>query len=69
MAKMLIRVMYKDYRYDYVSAGSLDRLIAAMGIIKFLRPSEDRWIDIARGPVRGAGGPYAGLERRSAFAS
>lgn len=66
---MLIRVMYGDYRYDYVDRCTLDRLITSVGIVKFLRPSEDRWVEIARGPIRGAGGPYAGQERRQPPAS
>lgn len=66
---MLIRVMYKNYSYDYVNTGALDRLIASEGIVKFLRPSEDRWVEIDRGLVRGAGGTYTGQERRRARAS
>ncbi len=66
---MLIRVMYKDYRYDYVNTNALDRLIASEGIMKFLRPSEDQWVEVARGPIRGGGGVYTGQERRFARAS
>jgi hypothetical protein len=49
---MLIRIMYTDYRYDYVSARILDQLIASRCITKFLRPPEDAWIDIVRHPIR-----------------
>lgn len=63
---MIIRVMYKDYKYDYVNARKLDQLIASQRIIKFVRPSEDTWIHIDRDPIRGAGGSgYDGPERRS----
>jgi hypothetical protein len=64
---MIIRIMYTDYKYDYVNARKLDQLIAAQRIIKFVRPSEDSWIHIDRDPVRGSGGTaYAGPERRIA---
>jgi hypothetical protein len=62
---MIIRVMYTDYSYDYVNARKLDQLIALKRIIKFVRPSEDAWIDIARDQIRGNGGElYGGPERR-----
>jgi len=63
---MIIRVMYPDYRYDYVDAQALDRLIASEGITKFLRPSQQEWVYVDRDPVRGAGGEYSGPERRQA---
>ena len=62
---MIIRIMYKDYKYDYVNARKLDQLIAYQRIIKFVRPSEDTWIHIDRDPIRGSGGAsYNGPERR-----
>ena len=62
---MIIRIMYKDYKYDYVNSRKLDQLIAAQRIIKFVRPSEDTWIHIDRDPIRGSGGAsYIGPERR-----
>ena len=61
---MVLRVQYANFNYDYVSAAVLDRLIASRGIKKFLRPSEDRWIDIDVGPVRTNGSSYSGPERR-----
>ncbi len=66
---MLIRVMYRDYRYDYVDTSTLDRLITSDGIRKFLRPNEDRWAEVARDPIRGIGGIYTGPERRRSRAS
>lgn len=63
---MIIRVMYTDYCYDYVNARKLDQLIASKRIIKFVRPSQDEWVDVSRDPVRGAGGTaYQGPERRT----
>jgi hypothetical protein len=62
---MIIRIMYTDFRYDYVNARKLDQLIASKRIIKFVRPSEDAWVDITRNPIRGTGGAtYQGPERR-----
>jgi hypothetical protein len=62
---MVIRIMYTDYRYDYVSARMLDQLIASRCITKFLRPSENAWIDIVRHLIRGTEEvTYIGPERR-----
>lgn len=61
---MLIRVMYQDYSYDYVDNRTLDKLITFKRIKKFLRPSEDAWIDIARNTIRGISSNYTGSERR-----
>ena len=65
---MLIRVMYRDYRYDYVNTHQLDHLIDFKRITKFLRPSEDRWVIIDKDPIRGQGGDYRGSERRNFLA-
>jgi hypothetical protein len=62
---MLIRVMYQDFRYDYVDTPTLDRLITSRRIRKFLRHSEDKWVDITRDLIRGTGEvTYIGPERR-----
>ena len=62
---MIIRIMYNDYRYDYVNARKLDQLIASNRIIKFVRPSEDAWVDITRDTIRSTGkATYVGPERR-----
>jgi hypothetical protein len=62
---MIIRIMYNDYSYDYVNARKLDQLIASNRIIKFVRPSEDAWVDITRDPIRSTGkATYVGTERR-----
>ena len=63
---MVLRIQYRNYNYDYVSAATLDRLIASNSIKKFLRPSQDEWVDVDRGPIRGRGGDYAGPDRRQA---
>ena len=66
---MLLRVQYPTFHYDYVDAGTLDRLIASRRIKKFLRPSEALWVDIDQGPIRGVNTIYLdtiyiGPERR-----
>ena len=62
---MIIHIMYNNNRYDYIHARKLDQLIAAKRIKKFLRFSENAWIDIARDPIRGAEEvTYIGPERR-----
>ena len=66
---MLIRVMYRDHRYDYVDTDTLERLIDSEGITRFLRPSEQGWIEVAHSPIRGRGGIYTGPERRLSRAS
>ena len=66
---MLIRVMYRDRRYDYVDTGTLERLIDSEDITRFLRPFEHKWIEVARSPLRGMGGIYTGPERRLSRAS
>lgn len=49
---MLLRVQYPTFHYDYVDAGTLDRLIVSRRIKKFLRPAEAVWVDIDKGPIR-----------------
>jgi hypothetical protein len=61
---MFLRVQYQNSGYDYVNATTLDRLIASKQIKKFLRLSQNEWIDIERGPIRGQGLPYVGPKRR-----
>jgi hypothetical protein len=61
---MFLRVQYQDSRYDYVDAAILDNLIASKQIRKFLRASQNEWVDIEVGPLRGEGSMYLGPERR-----
>ncbi len=60
---MLIRVMYKDNKYDMVKPFSLDKLIMSGRIKKFLR--SEGWATIGVDPIRGHSGSYEGQERRS----
>lgn len=64
---MLLRVQYPNYDYDYVHASTLNKLIVNRQIRKFLRPSENYWVDIEKGPVREKDAIiyiYMGPERR-----
>ena len=61
---MIIRVLYKDGRHDYVATFRLDDLIAEDTIKKFYRPSEG-WVTIGKDRIRGTGGlRYIGPNRR-----
>ena len=59
---MLIRVVYKNGKHDYVNQPVLDRLIAENKIEKFLR--REGWAVIGIDRIRGMGGSYFGPERR-----
>jgi hypothetical protein len=61
---MFLRVQYQNKKYDYVNAASLDKLIAGKQITKFLRVSQNEWIDIEKGILRGTGAAYLGPERK-----
>lgn len=59
---MMVRVMYRDRKYDMVNASLLDKLITSGRILKFQRV--EGWITIGKDPLRGSGGIYTGPERR-----
>jgi|Deesub1362A_J573_1020465.scaffolds.fasta_scaffold00956_12 hypothetical protein len=59
---MLIRIRYRDGRYDMVKPFILDRLIAERSIEGFHR--SEGWVTIGRDRIRGDGGEYHGPERR-----
>lgn len=61
---MMVRVQYQNYRYDYVDAQTLNKLLKRKRIIQFYRPSEERWVDTDRDPIRGVSGHYSGFDRR-----
>jgi hypothetical protein len=56
--------MYTDYRYGYVDARTLDRLLLGKTLRQFCRPSGQRWVNVYRDPIRGIGGEYYGSDRR-----
>lgn len=59
---MVIRVMYKNNKYDMVKAFRLDELIDSGKIVKFHR--SDGWATIGFTRLRGTGGIYNGHDRR-----
>jgi len=61
---MFIRVQYQDDSYGEVDARILDRLLLGKTLRQFYRPSEERWINVYRDPIRGLGGDYSGQDRR-----
>ncbi len=50
---------------DIVNQEMLDSLLRRDAIQQFFRPSESRWVIVGVDPIRGAGGEYAGPERRA----
>ena len=61
---MVLRVQYQDNRYGEVDGPTLDRLLLGKTLRQFYRPSEKRWVDVYRDPIRGLGGDYSGPNRR-----
>ena len=61
---MLIRVQYLNDSYGDIDARTLDRLLLGKTLRQFYRPSEERWINVYRDPIRGLGGDYSGQDRR-----
>jgi hypothetical protein len=65
---MMVHVQYRKrsrrYHHDYVDTLTLQRLIEEKEIRWFYRPSEERWVNIYRDPIRGLGGDYSELDRR-----
>jgi hypothetical protein len=61
---MILHAQYKDLSYGDVDTFTLDRLLAGKILRRFYRPSEERWVNVDRDPVRGMGGDYSGPDRR-----
>lgn len=59
---MLIRVIYRNGKYDMIKPSFLDELILSKKIRSFMRSGG--WATVGADPVRGAGGIYQGIERR-----
>jgi hypothetical protein len=64
---MLIRVQYLNDSYADIDARTLDKLLLGKTLKQFYRPSEERWVDVYRDPIRGLGGDYSGQDRRQAL--
>ena len=60
----MIRVQYQNELYGIVDGPTLDWLLLGKTIRRFYRPSEKRWVDVYRDPIRGLGGQYQGRDRR-----
>jgi hypothetical protein len=61
---MVIKVKYKNNRFDLVQGELLDLLLEEGKVKQFYRYSEDRWITVGRDPVRAGRKIYFGAERR-----
>ena len=61
---MILHVQYRNLCYDYVNTHTLDILLEDENIRQFYRPSEERWVNVYRDPIRGLGGNYSGPNRR-----
>jgi hypothetical protein len=61
---MLLHVQYDNESYGYVDGATLDRLLLGKTVKQFYRPSENRWVNVYRAPIRGLGGDYSGFDRR-----
>jgi hypothetical protein len=61
---MMLRVQYQNFNYDYVDTRTLDRLLLGRDLRGFFRPSEKKWVNVYRDPIRGMGGEYYGSDRR-----
>jgi hypothetical protein len=59
---MLIRVRYRDQKYDMVKPWILDHLLTTRKLRSFERSSG--WVLIGEDSIRGDGGNYRGTERR-----
>jgi hypothetical protein len=61
---MLIRVQYLNDSYGDIDASTLDSVLLGKTLRQFYRPSEKRWVDVYRDPIRGLGGNFSGPDRR-----
>ncbi len=59
---MLIKVMYKNEKYDLVKPALLNQLILSKKIKKFYRSGQ--WADIETDHIRRVVAPFDGPERR-----
>jgi hypothetical protein len=62
MTGMLIRIVYRNGRYDEIKPFLLDRLIESGKVKKFFR--SDGWVVVGRDPLRGRDEHFEGPEKR-----
>ena len=63
----LIQVRYRNNRDGLIDDVTLSELIRDRKIKQFYRPSESRWVDVEKDPVRVRTNGFSGLERRGAL--
>ncbi len=63
----LIQVRYRNNREGLIDDVTLNELIRERKIRQFYRPSESRWVDVERDPVRVKSNGFIGPERREAL--
>jgi tetratricopeptide (TPR) repeat protein len=63
----LIQVRYRNNREGLIDDVTLNELILARKIRQFYRPSESRWVDVEKDPVRMKSNGFMGPERREAL--
>ena len=64
-ADMVIKVKYKNNRFDLVKGEVLDLLLEEGKIKQFYRYSEDKWVTVGRDPIRMGRSRYLGSDRRT----
>jgi tetratricopeptide (TPR) repeat protein len=62
----LIQVRYRNNREGLIDDVTLNELILERKIRQFYRPSESRWVDVEKDPVRMKPNGFIGPERREA---
>lgn len=63
----LIQVRYRNNRDGLIDDVTLNELIRDRKIKQFYRPSESRWVDVEKDPVRIKTNGFSGHERREAL--
>lgn len=63
----LIQVRYRNNREGLIDDVTLNELIQERRIRQFYRPSESRWVDVDKDPVRVKSNGFMGPERREAL--
>ena len=64
---MILHVQYQNDQYDYIDTHIFDKLLKKESLRGFFRPSEERWVNVYRDPIRGEGGDYLGPDRRQGY--
>jgi hypothetical protein len=62
---MVIKIKYKNNRFDLVKSEILDQFLTEGKVKEFYRYSENRWVTVGHDPMRCERGPFGGAERRS----